>query len=131
MTTISPEEAISREAMDPSVRPCDDFYAYANGTWLRTTEIPADEAVWGGFSEVRDRSLAILHDILDAAAAAKGARGSADQLIGDLYASGMDEAGIERAGLAGAKPLLDEAAHVTTEGLPLFLATLHRLTIRA
>ncbi|HLZ48269.1 MAG TPA: hypothetical protein VKR80_06415 [Candidatus Limnocylindria bacterium] len=57
MTTISGDLAISREAKDPSVRPCDD---YANGTWLRTTQIPADEAVWGGFTEVRERNLAIL-----------------------------------------------------------------------
>ena len=129
MKTISPDRAISREAMDPSVRPCDDFYAHANGTWLRTTEIPADEAVWGGFTEVRDRNLAILHEILDTAAAATGAPGSPEQLIGDLYASGMDEAGIERAGLGALQPLLDEATAVTADALPAFLAKLHRRRI--
>ena len=129
MTTIPSDQAISREAMDPSVRPCDDFYAYANGTWLRTTEIPADEAVWGGFTEVRDRNLAILHEILDTAAAANGGPGAPEQLIGDLYASGMDEAGIERAGLGALQPLLDEANTVTADALPAFLAKLHRRRI--
>src|SRR2546423_15147117 len=98
MTTIASDQAISREAMDPAVRPCDDFYAYANGAWLRSTQIPADEAVWGGFTEVRDRNLAILHEILETAAAARGAPGSAEQLIGDLYAGGMDEAGARAPG---------------------------------
>src|SRR5205085_3433946 len=131
MTTVATDQAISREAMDPSVRPCDDFYSYANGGWLKTTQIPADEAVWGGFSEVRDRNLAILHEILEAAAGTKAAPGSSEQLIGDLYASGMDEAAIERAGLGAARRLLDDAARVTADGLPAFLARLHRATVRA
>src|SRR2546423_10756416 len=131
MTTIASDQAISREAMDPAVRPGDDFYAYANGAWLRSTQIPADEAVWGGFTEVRDRNLAILHEILETAAAARGAPGSAEQLIGDLYASGMDEAGIERAGLGSAKTLLEEAGRAPTAGLPAVFAKLHRLAVPA
>jgi putative endopeptidase len=130
MTTApTMDQPIDRTAMDPAVRPCDDFYEYANGAWLRTTQIPSDEPTWGGFSELRDRNLAVLHQILDEAAGATGAPGSPDQLIGDLYASGMDEAGIERAGLGAAKALLDEAGRLTTDALPGFFAKLHRRRI--
>ncbi|GAC1702193.1 MAG: M13 family metallopeptidase [Candidatus Limnocylindrales bacterium] len=117
--------------MDQRVRPCDDFWTYANGAWLRETEIPADEPVWGGFSELRDRNLAILHDILESAAAGSAGPGTPQQLIGDLYASGMDEAAIERNGLRSIQPLLDEAGTVTVEQLPAFLGRLHRLRVPA
>ena len=84
---------IDRSHMDPTARPCDDFYQYANGTWLANTKIPDDEAGWGGFAELRDRNFDVLHGILDEAAT--GGTGSG-KLVGDLYASGMDEAAIER-----------------------------------
>src|SRR5437867_9809280 len=83
---------IDRKFMDESVRPCDDFYQYAVGTWLADTKIPDDEAGWGGFAELRDRNFDVLHQILDDAARGDGS-GSA-KLVGDLYVSGMDEAGI-------------------------------------
>jgi putative endopeptidase len=59
---------IERKFMDDSVGAADDFYQYANGAWLAETKIPDDEAGWGGFSEVRDRNFAVLHEILDHAA---------------------------------------------------------------
>ncbi|HUQ17042.1 MAG TPA: M13 family metallopeptidase [Candidatus Saccharimonadales bacterium] len=122
---------IRTEAMDPSVRPCDDFWRYANGKWLRDTAIPADEAVWGGFSELRDRNLAILREILESASAGGHEPGSPRQQVGDLYASGMDEPAIERAGLGPVRGLLDDAAAVTATTLPGFLGTLHRLGVPA
>jgi len=119
------------DAMDPSVRPCDDFWAYANGTWLRDTQIPADEPVWGGFSELRDRNLAALREILDSAATGVHEPGSPQQLVGDLYASGMDEPAIERDGLGQVRELLDKARTLTMEAVPGFLGALHRLRVPA
>ncbi|HMO79156.1 MAG TPA: M13 family metallopeptidase [Pyrinomonadaceae bacterium] len=84
--------------MDRSVAPCNDFYQYANGEWLRTTEIPASEARWGTFNILSERNNVILREILEAAAKKPGAKGSDTQLIGDFYATCMDEAAIERNG---------------------------------
>ena len=99
------ERTIQREFMDESVRPCDDFYRYANGRYLATTKIPDDQAAWGGFAELHERNQNTLHEIVEDAA-----RSSSDdvnvRLVGDLYASGMDEAQIERAALSVVRDLL-------------------------
>ena len=129
-STRADDQPIRPDTMDPSVRPCDDFWQYANGAWLRNTQIPADETTWGGFSEVRERNLAVLHEILEAAAAERAAPGTSAQLIGDLYACGMDQTAVDGGGLGPLQQLLDAAGAVTTDGLPAFLGTLHRRTVR-
>ncbi len=103
--------------MDPSVRPGDDFFLYANGTWVRDTEIPADQSGWGTFNRLRQQSLARTHDLLEAAASGSAAAGSEERKVGDFYASFMDEAGVEgrglqplRAQLAAIGKLRDKAA---------------------
>ena len=129
-TTTPTAGPIERRFMDPAVRPCDDFFEYANGAWLRETPIPDDEAGWGGFSEVRDRNFAVLHEVLDEAAH-DGAFGS-KKLVGDLYVSGMNEPAIKRAGLAAVRDLLDRATHVgKREELPALLGWLQRRGVRA
>ncbi len=93
--------------IDSSVAPCDDFFRYANGKWLERTEIPPEEATWGGFIEVRDRNLLVLRDVADDAARSGARPGSVEQKVGDYWASGMDEAAIEAAGLDPLRPELD------------------------
>jgi putative endopeptidase len=87
--------------MDASVRPGDDFYAYANGNWTKTTPIPADRSNFGMFTVLDDLSMARSRAILEKAAQAPGSR------IGDFYASFMDEAAVDAAGIAPLKPMLD------------------------
>lgn len=94
--------------MDRSVEACDDFFNYTNGTWLKNTQIPPTESRWGTFNMLADSNNAILKDVLETAAKTKAAKGSDVQMIGDLYATCMDEASIEKAGLAPLKPFLDE-----------------------
>ncbi len=113
--------------MDTSVRPCDDFFRFANGKWVERTEIPAEEPVWGGFSEIRDRNFEVLREAAEEAAHAGAPAGSVEQKVGDYWTTGMDEAAIEAAGIDAIRPELDLAARVTDRAqLPDALARLHR-----
>ena len=97
-------------SIDSSVKPCADFYQYANGKWLARTPIPPDQASWGTFNIIQDRNLTILHAIAQASAADTSAsEGSAAGKVGSFYRSGMDEARIEA---DGAKPLAPEIAAI-------------------
>ncbi len=98
---------------DQSVRPQDDLYRYVNGTWLARTEIPADKSNYGAFAALQDGVEANLRAIADEAAAAGAAAGSDEQRVGDFYASFMDEARVEQAGIA---PLAPELARVAAIG---------------
>jgi endothelin-converting enzyme/putative endopeptidase len=93
-------------AMDPSVKPGDDFYRYVNGKWLDTFQIPADRAGYGTGAVVFEKTEADLHAILDELAASKPSPGSVEQKVADLYAGWMDEAGIEARGNAPLQPFL-------------------------
>ncbi|HTC14535.1 MAG TPA: M13 family metallopeptidase [Steroidobacteraceae bacterium] len=91
---------------DPSVKPGDDFYRYANGHWQDTAVIPPDRASWGSFQMLRERSLGQVRDILEALPPAAPA-GSNQQKLGDFYRAYLDTANIDKLGLAPAKPALD------------------------
>ncbi|HEV7349698.1 MAG TPA: M13 family metallopeptidase [Telluribacter sp.] len=122
--------------MDLSVKPGDDFYQYANGTWLKNNAIPAKETRWGSFNVLRDFNINAVKTILnDAANNKNAAAGSLEKRVGDFYASGMDSATIEKVGYtpikadlkrAGAvkdvKGVLNEVATLRTSGSasPLF-----------
>jgi putative endopeptidase len=88
--------------MDRSVDAGDNFYVFANGNWDRTTEIPADRSNYGMFTLLDDLSKSRTREILDEAARSPGSR------IGDFYASFMDEAAIEAAGITPLRPIIDE-----------------------
>ena len=63
-TTAQEASGIDLQAMDPKVRPQDDFYQYVNGTWLRETEIPADKSRYSMFSVLSDRTQEQLQTII-------------------------------------------------------------------
>ena len=92
--------------LDRSVRPCEDFYQFANGGWLRSARIPADQSTWGALNELRERNRAVLKEILEDCAEAGAPPGSLQQKVGDFFASGMAVEAIERAGLAPLGPAL-------------------------
>src|SRR3954470_7005182 len=98
--------------MDRSVNPGDNFYDFANGTWQKTTEIPADKPIWGGFVVLDELSTKRTRDVIEAAAQANAPAGSVERKVGDFYASFMDEAAIEAKGITPLKPGLDRIAAI-------------------
>jgi endothelin-converting enzyme/putative endopeptidase len=98
--------------MDRSVNPGDDFYHYANGTWIQRTEIPLDRTYVGIWSSLTDLSRKRSADLIEDAAKANAPAGSGARKIADLYYSYMDEAAIEGKGLAPLRPHLDAIAAI-------------------
>ncbi len=92
--------------LDTSKNACVDFAGFVNGKWLAANPVPGDKTSWGSFEMLDERSEAASKGIAEAAAAKAGATGI-EKLIGDLYATGMDEAKIEAAGIAPIQPMLD------------------------
>ena len=93
--------------MDRSVKPGDNFFLYANGDWIKRTEIPPDRGGVSGFTallNIADKNTA---DIIEEAAKSKAPAGSEAQKMADLYNAYMDEAAIDKRGLAPLKPMLD------------------------
>ncbi|MGN6375372.1 MAG: M13 family peptidase, partial [Sphingomonas sp.] len=103
---------VDLSARDTAVKPGDDFWEYANGTWDKTTQIAADRTRAGPFITLADRSERQVHDIVDDLAKNPDMYGPAGRQIGDLYASWMDQAGIEARGTAPLKPYLAKIAAV-------------------
>lgn len=92
--------------MDLSTPPCQDFFQFANGDWIKHNPIPADQGSWGAFSALRENNRLVLKEILEDAADSGAPAGSLQQKVGDFYASGMDTRAIERAGLTPLRPEL-------------------------
>jgi putative endopeptidase len=93
--------------MDPSVKPGDDFYEYANSSWIKRTEIPPDRAGVGVFTKLSDLSNKNTAALIEEIAKSNPPAGSGARKVADLYNSYMDEATIETKGLASLQPHLD------------------------
>ncbi|HVW68994.1 MAG TPA: M13 family metallopeptidase, partial [Steroidobacteraceae bacterium] len=102
-------------AGNPQVQPGDDFFAYANGRWYSSFEIPPDRASFDAFSELDELSKKRVRDLIESAAATPSADGSPSQKIGDYYAAYMDTAAIEANGLTPVKADLQRIAAAQTK----------------
>ena len=100
---------IDTAGMDKNIAAGDDFFGYANGNWVKNTEIPADRSSYGSLTLITEQALKDTRSILEEAAADKAANGDR-QKIGAYYAAFMDEAGIEARGTAPIKAELDSIA---------------------
>ncbi|MDP9047393.1 MAG: M13 family metallopeptidase, partial [Bacteroidota bacterium] len=113
---IPPKKFIDPANMDLSVRAGDNFFEYANGTWVKTHPIPDKQTRWGSFGilsqENTDRLLVILKDVSKTPGLPKG---SLKQRVGDMYASGMDSLSIEKRGYEPIKGDLDRIRRVNSE----------------
>ena len=86
-------------AGNPSIKPGDDFFAYASGHWYNSFEIPPDRSSFGPFNQLDELSKQRVREIIEQAAASHPAPGTPPQKIGDYYAAYMDQAAIEANGL--------------------------------
>src|SRR5258706_5417864 len=113
-------------ALDTAADPCVDFYQYACGSWNAKNPIPPDRSSWGRFDELFERNQIILRGILEKYSAADPKRSPLEQKIGDYYSACMDEAGIEKAGLAPIEPELGRIRALTDKAaLAEEIARLH------
>src|SRR5215469_2649799 len=101
-------------AGDHKVKPGDDFFSYANGSWYDSFTIPPDRSSFGPFDRLDELSKERVRAIIEQAAAAHAAPGTPEQQIGDYYAAYMDQAAIEARGLRPAEPDLQRIADAHT-----------------
>jgi len=122
--------------MDLSVKPGDDFYTYASGTWVKNNPVPAKETRWGSFNELRDFNINAVKTLVEDAAADKSApAGSVKRRVGDFFAAAMDTVAIEKLGYTPIKAdlekinqikdiqgVLDQVAYMRVSGMasPMF-----------
>ena len=125
---LRPVGGLDLAGMNRAVQPGDSFWQYANGAWLKHTEIPADRSSWGPgevLTELTDRRTA---DLIQEIAKSDAAAGTDRQKIRDYYASFLDTVAIGRAGLTPLKPALDSIATIADrKALSRYLGT----TLRA
>lgn len=122
------KSSIDEAALDKSVSPCDDFYQFACGGWIKSTPIPDDRPTWSrSFMEILQRNQNLLHEILE-----KDARGEADpadpyaRKVGDYYATCMDEDKAETVSYAALVDMLKGAdAFKDAKGLAHTVARMH------
>ncbi len=120
---VVPVFSVNQEALTPlpmlkaadvaaDVAACGDFAGKVNGTWLAANPVPADRTTWGSFDALGERSRDVQKQLVEFAAAAPDARG-VDKLVGDIWATGMDETKIEAAGLSPIQTDLDAITALT------------------
>lgn len=115
--------------MDNSVSPGEDFFMYANGTWIKNNPIPPAYSSWGIGNIVTEELRLKLKKVNEDAMAANAAKGTSQQKLGDFYYTGLDSAGIQKAGIApiqeqlsiidriqNAQDILNAAALLTATG---------------
>lgn len=122
-----------RAAMDTSVNPCDDFYQYACGGWMASTEIPSDKSSWGrSFDEIWDRNRATLRVLIEKDAKEGAATDAGLKQISDYYESCSDTDAVNSLGLKPLEPYLAQIDAIDSrESLMTTVADLHMIDVDA
>lgn len=117
----------SPDMADKSLDPCTDFFQYSCSKWIKANPIPADQAAWGSFGALEIWNVAAIRETLESAAEGNGGD-AVEQKVGNYYASCMDEAAINKAGITPLKPVLDRIDRLKDKAqLPQLMATIHQI----
>ena len=106
--------SLDLKAMDRTADACLDFYQYACGGWLKENPIPPDQSSWDVYRKLYEDNLKYLRSILEEAASLESDRDTVTREIGDFYTACMDEATVEKRGLAPLEKDLDAIARLTS-----------------
>jgi putative endopeptidase len=102
-----------KDGMNPSVRPQDNFFEYANGKWVKDTKIPSDQRSWGSFTTLYDGNQKKIRTILDDLSAQKNlTKNSLEQKVGDFFVAVLDTVAIEKRGFQPVQSKLNQIAAV-------------------
>lgn len=125
-------ETIDLDYMDASIRPQDDFFMFANGTWTKNNPVPASESRWGSFNELDQANKTKLTKILENAQNSDASKGSTDQILGDYYASFMNMDQRNAAGVSVIEAELKAIDNLNSKkGLVKIIAEHHKLGINS
>lgn len=126
-TSANSYQTIDVTALDRTIKPADDFFTFANGTWVAKTEIPASESRWGSFNELEQQNNIKLKAILNEAVANPGAKGSQNQLLGAYYKSFIDMQKRDQLGIAPIKEDLQKIENLqNTAQIQGLLSSFHK-----
>ena len=126
LTALPYTPGLDPTAMDRTVDPCVNFYKYSCSGWIKDNPIPPDQPRWDVYAKLQQDNERFLWGLLEQASKPGASRSVVEQEIGDYFESCMDEAGIEKAGLAPLKKALDEIGGLASiNDLAGLLARLH------
>lgn len=131
-TTVKTDQyqTIDASYLDMATRPQDDFFQFANGTWIKNNPVPPSESRWGSFNELEKSNNEKLTKILESAMNKDAAKGTTDNILGSYYASFIDD---ETRNELGLKPIQEQLLRVermnSKKDLPNVIAEQHKLGI--
>lgn len=129
---LKKRKSIELSYMDKSVKPQDDFFQFANGTWVKNNPVPASESRWGSFNELDQSNKKKLTEILEGVKNTKAVNGSPQQILGHYYASMTN---MESRNNAGIRPIREQLSKIhniqSKDQLSSIIGEMHQLGINA